>query len=109
MDSICLTVLTTCVIIYMIKSISCKETKKIYGMEGSRKLPVNIQQRAYKKLLMINNAATIDDLRIPPSNYLEKLSGSKEGQYSIRINDQWRICFCWNANDEYEVAIVDYH
>lgn len=78
-------------------------------MEGSRKLPVNIQQRAYKKLLMINNAATIEDLRIPPLNRLEKLSGNKEGQFSIRINDQWRIGFNWNANDAYEVVIVDYH
>ena len=93
----------------MFKSINCKETQKIYYMEGSRKLSVNIQQRAYKKLLMINNAATIEDLRVPSSNYSEKLSGSKEGQYSTRINDQWRICFCWNANDAYEVVIVDYH
>ncbi len=78
-------------------------------MESSRKLPVAIQQRAYKKLLMINNAATIEDLRIPPSNHLEKLSGTRDGQYSIRINSQWRICFYWDANDAYEVAIVDYH
>jgi proteic killer suppression protein len=93
----------------MIKSIKCKETRRIYEMENSRKLPKDIHQRAYRKLLMLNNAASIEDLRLPPSNHLEKLSGDREEQYSIRINDQWRICFIWRENDAYEVEIVDYH
>lgn len=93
----------------MIKTIKCKETKKIYEMENSRKLPMSIHQRAYKKLLMLSNAASIEDLRLPPANHLEKLSGDREGQHSIRINDQWRICFIWRENDAYEVEIVDYH
>ncbi|MDF2867109.1 MAG: plasmid maintenance system killer [Gammaproteobacteria bacterium] len=78
-------------------------------MENSRKLPHDIHQRAYRKLLMLNNAASIEDLRLPPSNHLEKLSGNREGQYSIRINGQWRICFVWQGNDAYDVEIVDYH
>lgn len=93
----------------MIKTIKCKETQKIYEMENAWKLPKNIHQRAYKKLLMLNNAASIEDLRLPPSNHLEKLSGDREGQYSIRINDKWRLCFIWRENDAYEIEIVDYH
>ena len=62
-----------------------------------------------RKLRMINNAATLNDLRIPPANRLEKLAGNREGQYSIRINDQWRICFIWDEGDAFEVEITDYH
>jgi len=77
--------------------------------ERSRKLPGDIQQIALRKLRMINNAQNINDLRIPPANRLEKLSGNRAGQYSIRINDQWRICFIWKGGDAYNVEITDYH
>jgi proteic killer suppression protein len=75
----------------------------------SRKFPPEIQQTALRKLRMLNNAASLNDLRIPPANRLEKLSGDREGQYSIRINDQWRICFEWYENNAYQVEITDYH
>jgi proteic killer suppression protein len=93
----------------MIKSIGDSETEKIFRRERSRRLPQDIQQTAYRKLRYLNNANNLDDLRIPPSNRLEKLKGDRAGQYSIRINDQWRICFLWESNDAYEVEIVDYH
>lgn len=93
----------------MIKSFSDKETKKIYNQIFSKKLPHDIQGIALRKLIMIDNATCLDDLRIPPSNHLEKLSGDREGQYSIRINDQYRICFREENNDYYELEIVDYH
>jgi len=93
----------------MIKSFSDKETKKIYNQVFSKKLPNDIQGIALRKLIMIDNATCLDDLRIPPSNHLEKLSGDREGQYSIRINDQYRICFREENNDYYELEIVDYH
>ena len=72
-------------------------------------MPRDIQQVALRKLRMINNAKNINDLRIPPANRLEKLSGNREGQHSIRINDQWRICFIWRDGDAYDVEITDYH
>jgi proteic killer suppression protein len=93
----------------VIKSFKNKETEKIYTREGSSKLPGDIQQVSLRKLRMINNAKSINDIRIPPANRLEKLKGDREGQYSIRINDQWRICFIWQAGDAYEVEITDYH
>ncbi len=93
----------------MIKSFRNKETEKIFYREISRKLPREIQQVALRKLRMINNAKSKNDLRIPPANRLEKLSGSREGQNSIRINDQWRICFVWRDRDAYDVEIMDYH
>lgn len=93
----------------MIKSFKSKEAEKIYSREVSKKLPVDIQQAALRKLRMINNAKNINDLRIPPANRLEKLSGGREGQYSIRINDQWRICFIWLNGDAHDVEIIDYH
>ena len=93
----------------MIKSIRDSETEKIFRRDRSRRLPHDIQQTAYRKLRYLNNAKTLDDLRIPPSNRLEKLKGDRAGQYSIRINDQWRICFVWESNDAHEVEIVDYH
>lgn len=93
----------------MIKSFKDKETERVYYREGSRKLPNDIQQSALRKLRMINNATNINDLRIPPANRLEKLSGVRSGQYSIRINDQWRICFIWKDSDAYSVEITDYH
>ncbi len=93
----------------MIKTFKDVETQKINQRERSRKLPADIQQAALRKLRMINNAITINDLRIPPANRLEKLSGSRAGQYSIRINDQWRICFEWRGSDAFNVEITDYH
>ena len=93
----------------MIKSFKDNETNKIYVRERSRKLPPGIQQVALRKLRMINNARSIGDLRVPPANRLEKLSGNRTGQYSIRINDQWRICFIWKDGDAIDVEITDYH
>jgi proteic killer suppression protein len=93
----------------MIKSFSCKETKKLFNREFSRKLPQDIQRAARRKLEILDAAEVLQDLRIPPSNRLEKLSGDRKGQYSIRINDRWRICFEWRRGDAYNVEIVDYH
>ncbi len=93
----------------MIKTFNGAETQKIYQRERSRKLPSSIQQVALRKLRMINNAININDLRIPPANHLEKLSGNREGQYSIRINNQWRICFEWKSGNAFNVEITDYH
>ena len=93
----------------MIKSFKDIETEKIYGLEGSNKLPRDIQQVALRKLRMINNSKTLIDLKVPPANRLEKLKGSRDGQFSIRINGKWRICFEWQNGDAYSVEIVDYH
>jgi proteic killer suppression protein len=93
----------------VIRSFKDDETRKVYNRVGSRKLPPNIQHVALRKLRMINNAISLNDLRIPPANHLEKLSGVREGQYSIRINDQWRICFKWQDNNAHDVEITDYH
>lgn len=93
----------------MIKSFKDRETERIYARELSRKLPNDIQQVALRKLRMLNNAKTINDLRIPSANRLEKLGGNRTGQHSIRINDQWRICFIWQDGDAYDVEITDYH
>jgi proteic killer suppression protein len=93
----------------MIKIFKDKETERVYSREGSNKLPRDIQQVAVRKLRMINNAKNLNDLRIPPANRLEKLMGDRVGQYSIRINDRWRICFTWHEGDAYDVEITDYH
>ena len=93
----------------MIKSFKCKETEKIWNEEFSKKLPQDIQKRALTKLRMLNVADVLDDLKIPPNNRLESLSGDRQGQYSIRINDQFRICFRWLDNHSFDVEIVDYH
>jgi proteic killer suppression protein len=93
----------------VIKSFRGKETEKIYLRERSRKLPGDIQQIALRKLRMLNNAKSVNDLRIPPANRLEKLTGNRAGQYSLRINDQWRICFIWRDSNAYDVEITDYH
>lgn len=93
----------------MIKSFADKETEKIYNQEFSKKLPQSIQRIALRKLIMINNAASLEDLRIPPANHLELLHGSREGQYSIRINAQYRICFRFLENNFFDLEIVDYH
>jgi proteic killer suppression protein len=93
----------------MIKSFKSKEVEKIFNREYSLKLPPDIQRTALRKLLMIHAAVAINDLRIPPANHLEQLKGVRRGQYSIRINDQWRACFVWQSGDAYEVEIEDYH
>ena len=93
----------------MIKNFKDAETQKIYQRQRSRKLPIDIQQVALRKLRMINNSVSINDLRVPPANRLEKLSGNRAGQWSIRINDQWRICFRWEGSDASDVEITDYH
>jgi proteic killer suppression protein len=93
----------------MIRSFGSPETEKIFSLQRSRRLPNDIQQVALRKLRMLNNARTLQDLRSPPANRLEKLVGDRLGQNSIRINDQWRICFKWQDGDAYEVEIVDYH
>jgi len=93
----------------MIQSFQDKETEKVWNQEYSKKLPRDIQRTGLRKLFMLNRAITLDDLRIPPSNYLEKLKGDRKDQYSIRINKQWRICFNWKDGEAYKVEIADYH
>jgi toxin HigB-1 len=93
----------------VIRNFKDKETQKVFERERSRKLPSDIQQVALRKLRMLNRAETLQDLRVPPANRLEHLVGDREGQYSIRINDQWRICFLWQDGDALDVEIVDYH
>ena len=93
----------------MIKGFSDIETKKLWEGIKSRKLPSDIQNVARRKLRMLNNAMVLSDLMIPPSNRLERLKGDREDSYSIRINDQWRLCFKWIDGDAYNVEIVDYH
>jgi proteic killer suppression protein len=92
----------------MIIDFKCSETEKIWRGEVSRKLPQNIQNVARRKLRMLNNAIDLNDLRVPPANRLEALKGDRTGQHSIRINQQWRICFIWN-DGAFNVEIVDYH
>jgi proteic killer suppression protein len=94
----------------MIKSFADKETEKVYNQHFSRKLPQTIQRIALRKLIMLDTAENLNDLRVPPANRLERLTGDREGQYSIRINSQYRICFnIANQNDFLNVEIVDYH
>jgi proteic killer suppression protein len=93
----------------MLRSFGSKETEKIWNGTRSSKLPPEIQNIARRKLRMINNSVDLKDLSIPPSNRLEKLSGNRKDFYSIRINDQWRIIFIWEAGHALEVEIVDYH
>ena len=93
----------------MIISFGSKKTEKIWNGERVKNIPIEIQQIGRRKLRMLNNSQNIQDLRIPPSNRLEKLSGKAKDFYSIRINDQWRIVFQWINNHAQEVEIVDYH
>ena len=93
----------------MIKTFRDKETEKLVAGERSRKLPPDIQRNAKKRLDRIHAASRLEDLRLPPSHHLEALHGDRRGQHSIRINDQWRICFTWKEGDAYMVEIVDYH
>lgn len=93
----------------MIKSFRCSDTERVFKRQFVRKFPRNIQQRAFVKLNALDAAVRLDDLRRPPSNRLEALKGDRKGQYSIRINDQWRICFVWREGHAEQVEIVDYH
>lgn len=93
----------------MIRSFADKETEKLFGREFSRKLPNDIQRIARRKLEVLDAAENLKDLRTPRSNRLEKLKGDRADQHSIRINDQWRICFVWRETDAFEVEITDYH
>lgn len=93
----------------MIRSFADRETERIWEGRPSRRLPLEIQAVVRRKLRMLNNAAELADLRIPPANRLEALRGDRKGQHSIRINDQWRLCFRWADGDAFDVAIVDYH
>lgn len=92
-----------------IKSFADKETKKVFQGKFAKKIPTNIVRRSYTKLFWLDKARNIEDLRKPPSNHLEKLSGDRTGQYSIAINSQWRICFIYKHHRFYKVEIVDYH
>lgn len=93
----------------MIGSFASEETENIFRGERSRKLPKDIQRTARRKLLYLDDAEDLNDLLAPPGSRLEKLKGNRAGQYSIRINDQWRICFKWANNQAHDVEIVDYH
>ena len=93
----------------MIKSFRDAETARVFDRRFSRRLRGDIQSVALRKLRMLNNAVDVSDLRSPPANRLEKLSDDRRGQHSVRINDQWRICFVWRAGDAYDVEICDYH
>jgi len=93
----------------VIKTFKDDETEKVFRRQFSLKLPQSIQKVALRKLRMLNNDDSLADLRVPPANRLEKLSRERAGQYSIRINDQWRICFEWTDNNAYDVEITDYH
>ena len=93
----------------MIKSFADKETELIYNQKFSTRLPNTIQKVALRKLMLIDNAKCLEDLRVPPKNHLEQLVGDRKGQHSIRINDQWRVCFTEKEGHFYDVEIVDYH
>jgi proteic killer suppression protein len=93
----------------MIRSFKCKETEKIFNRDYSKKYPAIIQRVAMRKLRMLNRAENLNDLKVPPGYRLEALKGKRKGQHSIRINDQWRICFIWQDKDAWDVEITDYH
>jgi toxin HigB-1 len=93
----------------MIRSFRSREADALFHREPVRKLPADLHRATLRKLLMLNRAQTLQDLRVPPGNQLEALRGNRSGQHSIRINDQWRICFRWDGADAHDVEIVDYH
>jgi toxin HigB-1 len=93
----------------MIKSCKCGETERIFNGRFSRRLPKDIQRLAARKLEVLAAASSLDTLRVPPANRLERLKGKRAGQHGIRINDQWRICFVWKNGDALDVEFVDYH
>jgi proteic killer suppression protein len=93
----------------MIVSFRDKETERLWESGKSRRLPADLRLRAFKKLAILNAAVVLDNLKVPPGNQLEQLRGSRAGQHSIRINDQYRVCFVWRDGNAFEVEIVDYH
>ncbi len=93
----------------MIQSFACAETERLFQDETARRLPPQLQRVARRKLLLLNQAQNLNDLRVPYGNRLEALKDDRAGQHSIRVNDQWRLCFRWQDGDAYDVAIVDYH
>ena len=93
----------------MIRPFADRETERVHQREVSRRLPGDVQAAALRKLRMLANARELRDLRSPPGNRLERLSGDRVDQYSVRINDQWRLCFVWRDGDAFDVEIVDYH
>lgn len=93
----------------MIKSFRDKDTDRLFQRQPVRKLGTGVQRVALRKLRMLDAAMRLSDLRVPPGNRLERLRGDRAGHYSIRVNEQWRICFRWDAGDSYDVEIVDYH
>ncbi|MCH8989113.1 MAG: type II toxin-antitoxin system RelE/ParE family toxin [Chloroflexi bacterium] len=93
----------------MIRSFRDQEAERVFRRERSRRLPPDVQRSVLRKLVILDAADSLEDLRSPPGNRLEQLSGTRAGQYSIRVNDQWRICFRWEDGDVYDVEITDYH
>ncbi len=93
----------------MIRSFRDKNTEAVWGRRYVKRFSPELSRLAYNKLVLINAAESIDDLRVPPGNRLEKLAGARAGQYSIRVNDQWRICFRWDEGAAWDVELVDYH
>jgi toxin HigB-1 len=93
----------------VIRSFKSRVAEEIWLGETVRRLPIEVQRLARRKLRMLNNAQSLSDLRVPPGNRLEALKGDRAGTYSIRVNDQWRICFSWSDGDVFDVEIVDYH
>ncbi|MGO8696861.1 MAG: type II toxin-antitoxin system RelE/ParE family toxin [Limisphaerales bacterium] len=93
----------------MVRSFACPETERLFNDETSRRLPFGIQRVARRKLLILNQARRLNDLRSPPGNRLEALQNDRAGRHSIRVNGQWRLCFRWQGEDAWDVEIVDYH
>ena len=93
----------------MIKSFADRDTERLFSREPVRRFPADLLRTMLRKLIALDAAEALADLRVPPGNRLEKLRGRRSGQYSIRINDQWRICFGWKDGDANDVEIVDYH
>jgi proteic killer suppression protein len=93
----------------MIRSFASRDTARLFNRETLRRFPSSLQRAMLRKLVVLDAAETLDDLRVPPGNHLEKLTGDRVGQYSIRVNSQWRLCFEWHDGDAYDVELVDYH
>jgi proteic killer suppression protein len=93
----------------VIRSFKDRETEKLFGRERSRAVPAALRRVALRKLVQLDAADTLDDLKVPPGNRLERLRGDRKGQWSIRVNERWRVCFEWRQGDAHEVEIVDYH
>jgi proteic killer suppression protein len=93
----------------MIRSFADRDTERLFDRKRTRRFGQDVEKLARRKLLMLDAAESLNDLRVPPGNRLEKLRGDRSGQHSIRVNDQWRICFRWRSGDAFDVEIVDYH